>query len=103
MELLKAKQICKDIAVEAKRWGRHAGFAGYHEDDVRHALIKVDSSGLFDLEGEKEARVSANKNAGAAKARAARAQKKVERLEKITKDQQEVIDLLKKRIAKLEA
>ena len=103
MELSKAQEICNAVAAEAERWGKHAGFASYHPDDVQQALIACKEAGLFDLQGEREARVKANKNAGAAKARAVRAQKKVQELEKKIQDMQKVIDLQKKVIAESRA
>jgi hypothetical protein len=82
VELLKAAQICREVAEESKRWGKHAGFAGYHEEDVREAIIEIHKAGLFDLEGERELRIAARKELGAAKARAARAQNIVDDLRK---------------------
>lgn len=102
MELEKAQRICHEIAREAERWGRHAGFASYHEDEVRRALISCDEAGLFQLVGEKEARVLANRQKGAAEGRAARSQQKVERLEEIIKKQQEMIEAQASRIRTLE-
>jgi hypothetical protein len=103
MELEKAQQICRAVAMEAKRWGKHAGFASYHEDDVRQALVTCHESGLFELTGEKEARVLANRQKGAAEARAKRSLDEVEQLRKVVKEQKQLIDLQAKRIAKLEA
>jgi hypothetical protein len=110
MDLKKAAEICKAIAAEAARWGKHAGFASYHADEVREALITIDEAGLFDLEGEKEARISANKNAGAAKARAVRSQKALElarkQIESLTTmgdERIKLIDTLTVRCKKLEA
>ena len=103
MELDKARKICMDVAAEAARWGKHAGFASYHEDEVREALVTCHESGLFELEGEKEARVKANRAKGAAEARAKRSLGELDNLRKVVKDQKQLIDLQAKRISKLEA
>jgi peptide subunit release factor 1 (eRF1) len=97
-----AAGICIAVAAESKRWGKHAGFAGFHEDQVRDALICCHAEGLFSMVEEKKERIKANKNAGAAKARASKAQKEVERLREIVARQQDVIDMQRKRLEKFE-
>jgi len=100
MDLDKARQICRDVADEAKRWGKHAGFAGYHQQDVLDALIICHKEGLFDLVGEKEARITANKGKGAAEARAKRAQNLLEAARKDLAACEKVIEKLEVRLKK---
>lgn len=98
MELAKAKTICAEVAAEAKRWGKHAGFASYHVNQVQEALIAIYEAGLFDNVGEREERIAANKNAGAAKARASRAQQMLEEEREVNQQLKAKILLLEKRL-----
>lgn len=92
MTLEQAASICKDVALERIRWGRHAGRAGHRQEDVLDALVAAHEAGLFDSVGEKEARVKANRQKAAAEARATKAQNKVEEL-------QEQVEKLKAQLA----
>ena len=82
IDLEKAAAICAEVASHRARWGKHGGFGSYSSDDVLDALVDAHAAGLFDLSGEKEARVKANRRAAAAEARATKAQKRIDYLEK---------------------
>lgn len=85
MDIAKAKTICADVAEQSARWGKHAGFCQYHLNEIQEALIVMHSAGLFELEGEHEQRVAANRAKGAAEARAKRSLDKQKELERKVK------------------
>ena len=72
MELERAKDICRDLAEHKKRWGRHAGNGEYTDETVREALLSCYEYGLFDASVDKDAVTLANRQKGAAEARATR-------------------------------
>lgn len=98
MDLEKAAKICADVAEDRKRWGRNAGFANYHQSDVLDAMVAVHEAGLFDEIGKHEELVLANRQKGAAEARATRAQHKVEALQdELERTQKQLADLKEKK------
>lgn len=70
MELSEAKAVCAELAELKKRWGRHAGNGPYNDATVRKALLVVYEAGLFDIEDNHADIVLANRQKGAAEARA---------------------------------
>jgi hypothetical protein len=75
MNINEARNMVREVAESRQRWGKHAGFGPYHEDDVMDALILVYEGGFLDLDTAaltemKEKVTLAHRQAGAAKARA---------------------------------
>jgi 5-methylcytosine-specific restriction endonuclease McrBC regulatory subunit McrC len=102
MNLELAKKICEEVGAERKRWGRHAGSAGYREDEVLDALMTVHEEGLFDSKVDKDALTKANRTKGAAEARAKRyknqlddANTKIEMLTKALEDAENLPEIHK--------
>ena len=70
MDLTKAKEVCAELAELKKRWGRHAGNGQYSDATIREALLCCHEAGLFDIDEKHADVVLANRQKGAAEARA---------------------------------
>jgi hypothetical protein len=91
MNIEKAVEMCRGVAEERIRWGKHAGFGDNSSSEVLDALVCIYESGMLeagDAEKEREKRILANRQKGAAEARAKRAENKLaaanERIKELT-------------------
>lgn len=83
MDLEKAALICKTIAEDRTRWGRHAGFTSYAQHEVLDALVAIHDAGLFESVGKHEEVVLANRQRAAAEARASKYKKQLDELKAV--------------------
>ena len=97
-DLLKAAEICTHVAESRKRWGRHAGFGEYTPETVLDALLAIHEAGLFELEGEKDARIASNRAKGAAEARAKKYKDQLDEKTKELRDALRALESMEKHL-----
>ena len=71
-DLAKAQEIVSNVIQARARWGKHAGFDVYSDQEVLDALVVIGNAGFLEAElGEnlREALTAANRAKGAAEAR----------------------------------
>ncbi len=80
-QLGQAQQICDHVAKQRKRWGRHAGFGDFSQEQVLDALVALHEEGMFEQLDEALDVAAANRRAGAAEARESKTRKRLENVE----------------------
>lgn len=99
-ELEKAAAICKQVAEDRARWGKHGGFNMYSEQQVLDALVALGQHDVFDQADERAARIAANRAKGAAEARAVKFKHKMQTLEAKLELANETIQELKNELGR---
>ena len=94
MDEQRARTIISSIAAQVKRWGKHAGFTEFRQEEVLEAIAFVDELGYFELGEERELRIKANRGKAAAEARATKYQKELETLRAIKKNFESTLETL---------
>lgn len=100
MKLNRAREICRQVAADRVRWGRHGGFNMYSEQQVLDALVELHDADIFDAQDYKEELTKSNRAKGAAEARAVKFKHKMQTLEAKLEAAQERIQELENELGR---